>query len=86
MENNENKYLTVSALNKYISYKFDKDIHLQSVVVRAEVSNLRLSKGILYFVLKDEESEIDGLMFSNNLNRLNFKQIDGMTVFVTGKI
>ncbi|MFA5542845.1 MAG: exodeoxyribonuclease VII large subunit [Bacilli bacterium] len=86
MEGNENKYLTVSALNKYISYKFDKDIHLQSVVVKAEISNLRLSKGILYFVLKDDESEIDALMFSNNVNRLNFKPVDGMTVIVTGKI
>lgn len=86
METSENKYLTVSALNKYISYKIDKDIHLQSVVVKAEISNSRLSKGILYFVLKDEESEIDALMFGNNLSKLKFDPVDGLTVIVTGKI
>ncbi len=82
----ENKYLTVSALNKYIAYKFDKDIHLQNVVLKAEISNIRLSNGIMYFVLKDEESEIDALMFSNNVNRLKFNPIDGATVLVSGKI
>lgn len=82
----ENRYLTVSALNKYIAYKFDKDIHLQNVVVKAEISNIRLSNGILYFVLKDEESEIDALMFSNNVSRLKFNPVDGATVLATGKI
>lgn len=82
----ENKYISVSALNRYIQYKFDTDVHLQLVYLKAEISNLRLSKGILYFVLKDEESEIDGIMFQNVHTRLDFKPIDGMTVLVTGKV
>ena len=52
----ENKYITVSALNRYLQYKFDSDVHLQNVYIKAEISNLRISKGILYFVLKDSES------------------------------
>lgn len=82
----ENKYITVSALNRYIQYKFDNDIHLQNVYIKAEISNIRFSKGILYFVLKDNESELEGLMFQNVLSRLKFTPSDGMTVLVTGRI
>ena len=59
------KYLSVSALNKYLYYKFDNDLNLRNVYLKAEISNLRLSKGILYFVLKDNESEISGLMYQS---------------------
>lgn len=82
----ENKYITVTALNRYIQYKFDQDIHLQTVYIKAEISNLRLSKGILYFVLKDEESELEGLMFQQAFQRLKFNPVDGMTVLVSGRI
>lgn len=82
----ENKYITVSALNRYLQYKFDSDVHLQNVYIKAEISNLRISKGILYFVLKDSESELEGLMFQNVLARLKFTPTDGMTVLVTGRI
>ena len=54
MENQ--RYLSVSALNKYLYYKFDNDLNLRNVYLKAEISNIRLSKGILYFVLKDNES------------------------------
>lgn len=81
-----NKYLTVSALNKYLYYKFDNDLNLRTIYLKAEISNVRLSKGILYFVLKDPESEIDGLMFGQTLSKLKFKPVDGMTVLVTGKV
>lgn len=82
----DNKYLTVSALNKYLYYKFDNDLNLRCVYLKAEISNVRLSKGILYFVLKDNESEIDGLMFNNVLSKLKFEPKDGMTVLVSGKV
>jgi exodeoxyribonuclease VII large subunit len=82
----EIKVITVSALNRYIQYKFEQDIHLQLVYLKAEISNVRLSKGILYFVLKDEESEIDALMFQNIASKLKFEPIDGMTVIVSGKV
>ena len=31
-------YLSVSALTKYIKYKFDQDPHLQSVLIKGELS------------------------------------------------
>lgn len=80
------KYLSVSALNKYLYYKFDNDLNLRSIYLKAEISNVRLSKGILYFVLKDNESEIDGLMFGQSYQKLKFKPVDGMTVLVNGKV
>lgn len=82
----DNKYLTVSALNKYLYYKFDNDLNLRNIYLKAEISNIRLSKGILYFVLKDSESEIDGLMFSQAQYKLKFKPEDGMTVLVSGRV
>jgi len=86
MSNSNNKYLTVSALNKYLYYKFDNDLNLRSIYLKAEISNIRLSKGILYFVLKDNESEINGVMYSQTLQRLKFEPKDGMTVLVNGKV
>lgn len=80
------KYLTVAALNKYLYYKFDNDLNLRDIYLKAEISNVRLSKGILYFVLKDNESEISGLMYGPTLQKLKFKPVDGMTVLVNGRV
>lgn len=80
------KYLSVAALNKYLYYKFDNDLNLRDIYLKAEISNVRLSKGILYFILKDNESEISGLMYGTSLQKLKFKPIDGMTVLVNGRV
>ena len=83
---NENKYLTVSAVNKYIKYRFDNDASLKNIYIKAEISNVRKSKGFLYFVLKDEESEMSAMMFPNNLSRLNFELVDGMQIIALGSV
>lgn len=82
----ENKHLTVTALNKYIGYKFDTDIHLQNVLVKGEISNFRISNGHLYFSLKDEESEIRAIMFAGAARSLRFVPTDGMKVLVTAQV
>lgn len=82
----ENKYLTVTALNKYIGYKFETDNALRNVYVKGEISNLRISNGHLYFSLKDENSEIKAIMFGSNANRLKFMPIDGMSVLVNAQV
>lgn len=82
----ENKYLTVSALNKYLYYKFDNDLNLRDIYLKAEISNARISKGILYFVLKDNESEISALMYNQSLLKLKFNPTDGMTVLIRGRV
>ena len=34
-------YLSVSALTKYIKYKFDQDPHLQTILIKGELSNFK---------------------------------------------
>lgn len=83
----EQRYLTVSALNKYIKMKFDKDRHLQVVYLKAEISNFKHhSRGHLYFTLKDETSRMQAVMFKQHAHNLNFKPVDGMNVFIRGNV
>ncbi|MDD3123586.1 MAG: exodeoxyribonuclease VII large subunit, partial [Candidatus Izemoplasmatales bacterium] len=84
MENK--KYLTVTALNKYISYKFESDVNLGFVYIQGELSNTRFSKDHLYFVLKDSESEISGIMYASSASKLTFMPKDGTKVLVSGKV
>ena len=81
------KYLTVSALTKYIKYKFDQDPHLQSVLIKGELSNFkRHSSGHLYFVLKDENSVINAMMFKGAANQLDFDPKEGDQVIVEARV
>ena len=81
------KYLTVSQLNKYIKYRLDNDENLQTVFLKGEISNFKdHTSGHLYFTLKDEDSRILAIMFKGNASKLNFKPINGSKVLVIGKI
>ena len=82
-----NKYLEISALTKYIKYKFDNDEHLRKVYLKGEISNLKIhSTGHLYLSLKDEYSKINAIMFSSSAKKMLFTPKDGMKVLVTGRI
>ena len=35
----ENKYLTVSALNRYLKAKLENDVHLNRIFITGELSN-----------------------------------------------
>ena len=84
---NNDKYLTITALTRYLKYKFDTDDNLKQVFLRGEISNLKFhTTGHLYFSLKDETSKINAIMFSTNTRRLPFKPVDGMNVLVTGRV
>lgn len=80
------RYLTVSALNKYLHYKFDSDQHLKRLFIQGEISNFRVSGGHGYFVLKDEDAEINGIIFASVLNRLKFMPKDGMNVLLEAQV
>lgn len=82
----EIKYITVSALNRYISYKFDSDTNLQEVYLKGEISNFKYSGKHCYFSLKDESSEISAMFFYPGNLSLKFVPKDGMTVNVIGRI
>ena len=83
----ETKYLTVSALTKYLKYKFDSDNNLKNVFIKGEISNFkRHTTGHLYFSVKDEASKINAIMFANNAKKVNFNIADGSKVLIIGRI
>lgn len=81
------KYLTVSAITRYLKAKFDVDENLQTVFLKGEISNFKAhTTGHFYFSLKDETSKINAIMFRSNASKVLFKPADGMKVLVTGRI
>lgn len=81
------KYLTVSAVTRYLKAKFDIDENLQTVYLKGEISNFKAhTSGHFYFSLKDENSKINAIMFRSNASKVIFKPTDGMKVLVTGRI
>ncbi len=82
----ENKFITVSQLNRYISYKFDSDSNLQEVYLQGEISNFKFSGKHCYFSLKDSDSEISAMFFYPGNLSLKFKPQDGMKVNVIGRV
>ena len=80
------EYVTVSALTKYIKYKFDKDPHLGRVYLTGEISNFRLRPTHQYFSLKDENAIISASMFQSAFKKIQFRPEEGMKVLVIGKV
>lgn len=83
----EERYLTVSALTKYIKYKFDNDFHLTDVLLECEISNFKHhSRGHFYFTLKDDNAQITAMMFQSYASKVKFEPQDGMKVYVRGTV
>lgn len=84
---NNEKYITITQLTRYIKYKIDNDINLQEVFLKGEISNFKAhTRGHYYFTMKDENSRINAIMFASQTKKLKFLPEDGMKVLVTGKI
>src|SRR4030042_3510211 len=77
--------LTVTQLTAGIKSLLEQNFeHLR---VEGEVSNLRLpSSGHLYFTLKDDSSQIRGVMFRLQNRLLKFEPKDGLQVIGYGRI
>ncbi len=81
------KPLSVSALTKYIKYKFDHDSHLKDLLLEGEISNFKHNlRGHFYFTLKDDNSSIQAVMFKGSAQHVNFTPKDGMNIIVRGYI
>lgn len=79
------RYLTVSALTKYIKQILENDKHLTQIYIKGEISNLtKHSRGHFYFTLKDEGAQIKVVMFSNYVKNINFNPKDGDKVRLFG--
>ena len=79
--------LSVSQINRYISFKLKEDKKLCGVMIRGEISNFTAHRsGHFYFTLKDNESAIKAVMFRSNAQKVKFMPQDGMNVIAMGSI
>ena len=83
----DDKYLSITAITRYIKHRMDGDPHLKNVYLRGEISNFKShSSGHMYFSLKDENSIMKAIMFKGSTTSLTFEPKEGMKVLVTGSI
>ena len=83
----KSKYLTVSALTRYLKRKIEMDSHLQEVWLKGEISNFNHhSRGHMYLTIKDDNSRIQAVMFAGNNRHLKFTPENGMNVLIQGNI
>lgn len=81
------KYLTVTALTKYLKHKFEADPYLERVYLTGEISNFRMRPNAhQYFSLKDNQAKISAIMFKGAFQKLKFQPKEGMKVLVVGRI
>ena len=84
---NNNRYITVTQLTKYIKYKLEQDSNLETIYLKGEISNFKAhTRGHFYFTLKDETSRISAIMFNNLASKIKFIPTDGLKVLVECKI
>lgn len=83
----KDKYLTVTALTRYLKRKMDTDPHLRNVWLRGEISNFKQhSRGHMYMTIKDEQARMQSVMFAGNNRSLKFRPENGMNVLIKGEI
>lgn len=80
--------LTVSQLNRYISFRMKEDKNLRSILIKGEISNFtnHTKTGHLYFTLKDNECSIKAIMFNSMASRLRFTPSSGMNVIISANV
>lgn len=87
MERDNGYTLSVTQLNEYVAGLFRRDLLLQGVRVRGEVSGFkRHSSGHLYFSIKDEGALVRCVMFRQNALSLSTLPKDGQSVAVRGSV
>lgn len=81
----EEKPLTVSELTRRIKFVLESSFDV--VLVQGEISNIRQpTSGHYYFTLKDEESQLQAVLWRSRVANLFFTPRDGMKVIVRGRI
>lgn len=82
-----NQVWTISTLAKYLKNSLDNDVHIQSILVKGEISNFtRHRSGHLYFSLKDQGSRMNCVMFSSQVNKLKISPKEGLKVIARVKV
>jgi len=79
------KPISVTQLTKQISILLESEF--KTLTVDGELSNVKIaSSGHLYFVLKDDHSQIRGVMFRQFASKTSFKLESGLKVLVRGNL
>lgn len=79
--------LTPSAVNKYIKNILEKDMNLEKLYITGEVSNVKYhSNGNIYFNIKDNQAQINCIMFKTYQVKMDFKLIEGDKVELLGNL
>lgn len=83
-----NTILTVSQLNRYMSFKIKEDVKLRGLLIKGEISGFTAHgrTGHFYFTLKDRECAVKAVMFNSFASRLKFMPQNGMSVIVMGSV
>src|SRR5699024_12405369 len=67
------KYLTVTALTRYIKRKIDTDPHVKNIWLKGEISNFKHhNRGHMYLTIKDDHTRIQAVMFMGNNRYIKF--------------
>ncbi len=81
------KPITVTQLNLYLKKKINMDQNLNNLYIQGEISNYKKHfTGHLYFNIKDQNTVVKCLMFSNSTKSLNFEPKEGDNVEIKGKL
>lgn len=81
------KAFTVTEITRYLKRLLSTDPIINQVIVEGEISNyVRHSSGHAYFTLKDDQSKLACVMFSQYLEALPFGPKNGDRVHVKGQI
>lgn len=77
--------VSVSQLNKYVSFVLKEDSNIQNIKVRGEISNFvrNANSGHCYFTLKDLNASVRAVMFNSYAHNVKFNIENGMCVVVS---
>ncbi len=79
--------LTPTAVNKYIKDLLENDLNIKKLYVAGEVSNVKYhSNGNIYFNIKDENAQINCIMFKNYKMQMDTKLVEGDKIELAGNI
>ena len=76
--------LSVSDVTRLI--RDSLEAQFRDIWIEGEITNLRApSSGHLYFTLKDEQSQLRGVLFRSGALRLRFALQEGLTIVARGR-
>lgn len=85
MKSIETKAYSVSQITSLIRNTLETTF--QGIWIEGEISNLKIpSSGHIYFILKDETSQIRAVAFRHKNRFFNFQPQDGMKVLIQGRV